>query len=95
MSERLADMQRAINDSRRRLEALAQRAAALRERVARPDERPDAAEPESGRGPRQAQDQADEDPFLYEDNGPAPGVMNDLDLNFEALDVEGSDREET
>jgi len=88
MSERLADMQRAISDSRRRLEALAQRAAALRARLER---RPQAG-PERGQGQGQG-GQGDEDPYLHEDTGPAPGVMNDLDLNFEALDAEGSDRD--
>jgi hypothetical protein len=78
MSARLTDLQRQLGQSRRRLEELARRVAALRERVGGPGAAPEAAVP---RAP------------LFQGLGLGDGALDDVELTFEVLDTEDPGRE--
>ena len=86
-SERLTEILRAVGDSRRRLEKLAGRLAAVEQRLG------------GGKsGAAQGRDDAGEDaqaddPRIFDEDGPGgTGVIDDAELNFEALDIEDSER---
>jgi hypothetical protein len=84
-SQRLTEMLRAVGDSRRRLEALARRLGGLAAELGtlRNDK--------AARGPGDSQE--DELPFFEEAGTGGTGVIDDAELNFEALDIEGRERE--
>jgi hypothetical protein len=83
-SERLSELLRAVGGSRRRLEALAQRLSAL------------AGKRPGGHSQARAQGEGgDTDEVrLFEEDGPGEaGGVDESELDFEALDIEGTERE--
>ncbi|HET6282658.1 MAG TPA: hypothetical protein VFH73_16960 [Polyangia bacterium] len=86
-TERLTEMLRAVGDSRRRLEGLARRLAGLAQQLG--SLRKDSA----GAGVSPGDSGEDELLFFEEDGPSGTGVIDDAELNFEALDIEGRERE--
>jgi hypothetical protein len=84
MSARLTEIQRQLGQTRRRLEELARRVAALRERV-------ESGGP--GKGLSGAAPAKDAAVPLFTDLGLGKGALDDVELTFEVLDTEDPGRD--